>query len=54
MRFVRKILTRKLSVERKGKFKPVFSFFNYLVDGDPKVEVSKLAPFAFSNKSCTL
>lgn len=29
LRFVRKILTRKLSFERKGKFKPVFSFFNY-------------------------
>ena len=29
MRFVRRILTRKLSDERKGKFKPVFSFFNY-------------------------
>ncbi|CAI8257528.1 MAG: Mechanosensitive channel MscK [Flavobacteriales bacterium] len=29
LRFVRRILTRKLSFERKGKFKPVFSFFNY-------------------------
>ena len=29
LRFVRKILTRKLSFERKGKFKPIFSFFNY-------------------------
>jgi len=29
LRFVRNILTRKLSFERKGKFKPVFSFFNY-------------------------
>ena len=31
MRFVRRLLTRKLSEERKGKFKPVFSFFNYLL-----------------------
>ncbi|MFL2586893.1 MAG: mechanosensitive ion channel family protein [Flavobacteriaceae bacterium] len=29
MRFVRKILTRKLSDEGKGKFKPIFSFLNY-------------------------
>lgn len=29
LRFFRKILTRKLSFERKGKFKPVFSFLNY-------------------------
>ena len=29
LRFIRKLLTRKLSNERKGKFKPVFSFFNY-------------------------
>ena len=29
MRFVRKILTRKLSDEGKAKFKPIFSFLNY-------------------------
>jgi small-conductance mechanosensitive channel len=29
LRFVRKILTRKLSFERKAKFKPIFLFFNY-------------------------
>ncbi len=29
LRFVRKVLTRRLSYERKAKFKPIFSFFNY-------------------------
>lgn len=29
LRFVRRILTRRLSFERKAKFKPIFSFFNY-------------------------
>lgn len=29
LQFIRRILTRKLSFERKGKFKPIFSFFNY-------------------------
>ncbi len=29
LRLIRRILTRKLTFERKGKFKPIFSFFNY-------------------------
>jgi small-conductance mechanosensitive channel len=29
LRLLRKILTRKLSTERKGKFKPIFLFLNY-------------------------
>ena len=28
-RFLRKLLTRKLSEDRRNKFKPVFAFFNY-------------------------
>ncbi|MDA0780234.1 MAG: mechanosensitive ion channel [Bacteroidetes bacterium] len=31
LRITRKILSRKLSPDRKDKFKPVFSFFNYSV-----------------------
>ena len=29
LRLLRRVLTRKLSVERKGKFKPIFLFLNY-------------------------
>ena len=31
LRIARKILSRKLSPDRRGKFKPIFSFFNYTV-----------------------
>ncbi|NCG05166.1 MAG: mechanosensitive ion channel [Bacteroidetes bacterium] len=31
LRTARKVLSRKLSSERRGKFKPIFSFFNYSV-----------------------
>ena len=31
LRIARKILNRKLSPDRRGKFKPIFSFFNYSI-----------------------